>query len=419
MEKRENTMKHLTGKKFAALLVLVAMLGLLVTGSAAQDDGDTVVIPPDGEIILGLATALSGEGLIPFGEDIQRGMLLALIDRPTVTVDGVEFAVGEPNSQDDQCSSEGGQAVANLFVSSPEIVGVVGPMCSSACNAAGPIFDTAGYTMISSSCTAVSLTDEEEGYASFNRTTPNDDNQSAQAATFIFNELGITRIATIHDGSDYGDGLAAGVTDFFEELGGEVVFADAINVGDTDFRSLLDSIAETEAELIYFAGFNQEAALIAEQRFDAGLEDLPMMGGDGIFGPEFINLAGDAAEGVYATSPIPTNDAYADFVVRYEEEFGLEPTAAFHAYAYDAANMFLDGIEAVGEVDEDGNLVISRSALSEFIRSYGAEEPVDGLSGTLACDGTGECALNGNLVYQVVDGEYVLIEMEMGEEATE
>jgi len=403
-------MKKLLNTKVAALMALLLIAALLVPGIMAQDD-DTVVIAPDEEIILGLATALSGEGLIPFGEDIQRGMLLALIDRPTVTVGDVEFTVGEPNSQDDQCSSEGGQSVANLFTSSPEIVGVVGPMCSSACNAAGPIFDEAGYTMISSSCTAVSLTSEDEGFASFNRTTPNDDNQSEQAANFIYNELGITTIATIHDGSDYGDGLAAGVTAFFEELGGEVVFADAINVGDTDFRGLLDSIAETDAELIYFAGFNQEAALIAEQRFDAGLEDLVLMGGDGIFGPEFINLGGDATEGVYATSPIPTNEAYAEFVVRYEEEFGLEPTAAFHAYAYDAANMFLDGIEAVGEVDEDGNLVISRSALSEFIRAYGGEEAVEGLSGLLSCDGTGECALNGNLVYQVVDGEYVVVEM--------
>jgi len=398
--------------KLMLILAIVVIVALLVPGVMAQDD-DTIVIEPDEDVILGLATALSGEGLIPFGEDIQRGAILALMDRPTVTIGETEFLLGELNSQDDQCSSDGGQSVANLFASSPEIVGVVGPMCSSACDAAGPIFDEANITYISSSCTALSLTDEEDGYATFNRTTPNDDAQANRAADFLYNVLGIELIATIHDGSDYGDGLVAGVTAAFEELGGEVVFADAINVGDTDFRALLDSVSETDAALIYFAGFNQEGALLAEQRLDAGLEDLPFVGADGIFGPEFINLAGDAAEGVFASSPIPTDETYEEFLATYEEVFGIEPTAAFHAYAYDAVNMLLDGIEAVGEIDEDGNLVISRSALLEFVREYGAEEAIPGLSGDLSCDGSGECALGGFNFYEVVDGSYVLVEMEM------
>ena len=408
-------MNKFLSSKMMLVIVVLMLSALLVPGVMAQDE-DTIVIAPGDDVVLGLATALSGEGLIPFGEDIQRGAQLALLDRPTVTVGDVEFTVGELVSQDDQCSSEGGQAVANLFTSSPEIVAVIGPMCSSACNAAGPIFDEAEYAYISSSCTAVSLTDEEEGFDTFSRTTPNDDAQSVAAADFIYNELGITMIATIHDGSDYGDGLVSAVTALFEELGGEVVFADAVNVGDTDFRSLLDNVAETDAELIYFGGFNQEGARLAEQRVDAGLEDVVFMGADGIFGPEFINLAGDFAEGVYASSPIPTSEAYTDFVARYEEVFGLEPTAAFHAYAYDAANMLLDGVEAVGEIDADGNLAISRSALLEFIRAYGAEEPVLGLSGELSCDGTGECALGGFNFYEVIDGDYTLVEMMMEEE---
>lgn len=403
-------MSKFMSSKLMLIVVVLMLSALVVPGVMAQDD-DTIVIAPGDNVVFGLATALSGEGLIPFGEDIQRGAQLALMDRPTVTVGDAEFTVGDLVSQDDQCSSEGGQAVANLFTSSPEIVAVIGPMCSSACNAAGPIFDEADYTYISSSCTAVSLTDEEDGFNTFNRTTPNDDAQSVAAANFIYNELGITSIATINDGSDYGDGLVTNVAALFEELGGEVVFADAINVGDTDFRSLLDNIAETDAELIYFGGFNQEGALLAEQRSDAGLEDLVFMGADGIFGPEFINLAGDAAEGVYASSPIPTSEEYDAFVARYEEVFGLEPTAAFHAYAYDAANMLLDAVEAVGEIDADGNLVISRSDLLDFIHSYGADEPVLGLSGELSCDGTGECALGGFNFYEVVDGEYTLVDM--------
>lgn len=397
------------------LTLLVAVLMLIVVPAAAQDEG-TVVIEEGDPVIIGVATIRSGEGLVPLGDDILYGVELAIDERPTVTVGDVEFEI-ELDVQDDQCSDVGGQAVANYFISQPQTVGIVGPTCSSACRAAGPVFDRAGYTTISSSCTALDLTAEETGFASFNRTTANDGAQSIQAANFIYNVLGITQVAAIHDGSPYGEGLVTGLTEAFTELGGEIVYSDAITVGETNFRTILTSIAETEAELIYFGGFPAEAARLIEQRADVGLEELAFMGADGLYTPELINLAGEAAEGVYTSSPAPAeSDALAEFIAKYVEKYSIEPTAAFHSYAYDAANILLDGIEAVGTIDEDGSLVIDRAALAEFVRSYGAEEPVVGLSGELSCDGTGECALGGIGFFQVQEGAFVRL---VTEEATE
>jgi branched-chain amino acid transport system substrate-binding protein len=372
----------------------------------ADEMAAAVMVEPGDEVVLGLATTLSGEGLVPFGADIQRGAELALADRPTVTVGGEEFEVSL-DVQDDQCNAEGGQAVANRFVSDEDVVAVIGPMCSAACRTAAVIFDREDYTTISGSCTAVDLTAEDTGFESFNRTTPNDDAQGETAAEFIYNELGITRIATIDDSSTYGAGLVEVVTRRFEELGGTVVFSDSITVGDTNFRDLLDNAAAEDPELIYFGGFNAEAARLVEQKIDAGLEDLPFMGADGIWGPEFIDLAGSAAESTYATSPVTAeSEEYSAFLTEYEETYNTEPTAAFHAYVYDATNMLLDGIEEVGYIDDNGDLVVERQALADFIRSYGVDDPVEGLSGLISCDGTGECATGGIGIFQVQDGEW-------------
>lgn len=402
------------------LMLLLAVVLLVVFPAAAQDEG-TVVIAPGDPIVIGVATIRSGEGLVPLGDDILRGVELAVDARPVVTVGDVEFEI-ELDVQDDQCSQVGGQAVANYYVSAPEVAAVVGPTCSSACRAAGPIFDGANYTMISSSCTAPDLTDAETGFTSFNRTTPNDAAQGAEAASFIYNTLGFTQIATIHDGSPYGEGLVKKLTESFVELGGEVVFADSVGVGETDFRALLNQVAEGAPELIYFGGFPQEAARLIEQRNDVGLGEVPFMGADGINTPELINLAGELAEGVYASSPVATaSDALAEFIAAYEEKYDTEPTAAFHAYAYDATNMILDAIEAVGTLDDDGNLVIDRAELAEYIRAYGADEAVAGLSGDLVCDGTGDCAVPTFGFFQVTEGAYSRLEIEetMEEEATE
>lgn len=401
---------------FRKLMLLVVAVLLVVVPASAQDEG-TIVVAPGDPLIIGVATIRSGEGLVPLGDDILRGVELAIDARPVVTVGDVEFPL-ELDVQDDQCSQVGGQAVANYYVTLPEVVGVVGPTCSSACRAAGPIFDGANYTMISSSCTAPDLTDAETGFASFNRTTPNDAAQGAEAAGFIFNTLGLTKIATLHDGSPYGEGLVKKLTEAFVELGGEVVFADSITVGETNYRTALTPIAESGAELIYFGGFPQEAARLIEQRLDVNLGELPFMGADGINTPELINLAGELAEGVYASSPVATeSEALAEFIAAYEEKYETEPTAAFHAYAYDAANMLLDAIEAVGTIDDDGNLVVDRVALAEFIRAYGAEEPVAGLSGNLVCDGSGDCAVPTFGFFQVQEGAFARLEIET--EATE
>jgi branched-chain amino acid transport system substrate-binding protein len=369
-----------------------------------ETSGNVVVVSPEESVVVGLAAALSGEGVAPLGVDIQRGAEIAVARRSTVTVDGVTFNV-TLDSQDDLCSAEGGQAVANRFVSNSEIAAVVGPMCSSACRAASPIFDAAGFTTLSPSCTAADLS--TSGSTSFNRTVVSDAFQGRIAADFIYTVLGVERIATIHDGSPYGEGLVAVLTARFTELGGEVVAADAVNVGDTDFRGLLEDIAQEDPELIYFGGFPAEAARLIVQRADANLEDVVFMGADGILGTEVIELAGAAADGTYASASIPAvSDQVDAFLAEYAETYGEEPPAPYHAHAYDGVNIILNGIEAVGTVDADGNLVIDRDALSQYVRSF---TDYEGLTGVLSADGTGETSFTDIGISQVEDGAFVRI----------
>lgn len=370
--------------------------------TAAPMGDNLVVISAEEPVIIGLAAALSGEGVAPLGVDIQRGAQIAIARRGTVTVDGTTFDVAL-DSQDDLCSAEGGQAVANRFVSNPEVVAVVGAMCSSACRAAAPIFDAAGFTTISPSCTAADLT--TSGSSSFNRVVVSDAFQGRIAADFIYTELGIERIATIHDGSPYGEGLVAVLTERFTELGGEVVASDAVNVGDTEFRGLLEDVAQRDPELIYFGGFPAEAARLIVQRADAGLDEAIFMGADGILGPEVVELSGADSEGVYASAAMPSvSEAFDDFLAEYVDTYGEEPPAPYHAHAFDGVNIILDAVEATAMVDDDGNLVIDREAIAEYVRSF---QGYEGLSGSLGADGTGETSFTDIGISQVQDGAFV------------
>ncbi len=398
-------------KKLTTLvMVLVAMMML---SSLAFAQGEDVVVAPGDPVRIGVASGLSGEGIAPLGIDIQRGVELAQADRPTVVVGGVEFVV-ELDPQDEQCSAIGGQTVANLYTADATIAGVVGHMCSSSCLAAAPIYDTAGYVSISPSCTSPLLT--VRGFASFNRAVPSDGFQGSVAADFVYNDLGITKIATIHDGSPYGEGLVTVMSQAFIALGGEVVGADAITVGETNFRSTLENLAAAGPELIYFGGFTAEAARLVQQMPDAGLAEALFLGADGMLSPEFVNLAGELSEGVYASAATtPATEAMDNFLAVYVEAYGEEPPAPFHANAYDAYNILLDAIEAVGTIDGDGNLVINRAALQEAVRGVSGFE---GLTGTLNGDGTGETftAEQSIITFQQVQGgEFVEVKVVGGE----
>jgi branched-chain amino acid transport system substrate-binding protein len=217
----------------------------------------------------------------------------------------------------------------------------------------------------------------------------------------------------MHDNDAYGLGLAEVVRDTFTELGGEVVAFEGISVDDTDYRSVLSLVATGEPEAIFFGGYQQQAVPIVTQMNEVGLEDVIFFSDDGTQAQAFIDGAGEAAEGAYASfveAGEASAEANEEFDDLYEEEFGIEPDqqGPFHAHAYDSAKIILNSIAAVAEVDADGNLVIDREALIETVRST---ENFEGLTGTLTCDEKGDCGAGSIAVLQVEDGEWVQLDM--------
>jgi ABC-type branched-subunit amino acid transport system substrate-binding protein len=203
------------------------------------------------------------------GRDQVRGIELAIADY------GGEFEGHRITlqSEDGQCDAEAGATAAERIVSDPQVVGIIGTSCSGAGVPASQIMSEAGLVMISGSNTSPFLTslfgeqgtDWQPGYL---RTAHNDQIQGLAAATYAFETLGVTRAATIHDGDPYTQGLAEAFGNSFQELGGEVTLATAINVGDTDMRPVLTEVQNSGAEIIYFPIFEPEANFIADQARD-------------------------------------------------------------------------------------------------------------------------------------------------------
>ncbi len=93
---------------------------------------------------------------------------------------------------------------------------------------------------------------------------------------------------------------------------------------------------------------------------------------------------------------------YNAFLPKYEEKAGTGPIQAFHAHAYDAANLLFAGLQAdgVAEVADDGTVTISRQALRDALYET---EGFQGLTGSLSCNEFGDCAQPAISVYQNVN----------------
>jgi branched-chain amino acid transport system substrate-binding protein len=356
-------------------------------------------IKPGETIKIGMGAPMTGDNAA-FGIDISQGEQIAIQDAGEF--DGFKF---ELVAEDDGGTPEGGAAVANKLASDPTVVAIAGHIFSGATLAAMPIYEKAGIPMMSPSATNPDLT--KQGSTVFNRVVFTDATQGKFAGEYLFNTLKVTKLAVMHDGQAYGQGLAAVVRDTFTGLGGEVVAFQAITPGESDYSAVLADIASKQPEAIFYGGYTAEAVVIVNQMKQSGLDGVTFFGDDGTFGQDFLDRAGANGEGAYAASLIPPeSDAKAKFDAAYLAAFGTEAgkLSPYSWSAYDAVAVLVKAIESVAIKGDDGNLYIPRSALIDAVRGT---KDYQGLTGVISCNDTGECASSGPTFYIVKDGKWV------------
>jgi len=390
---------------FIALLMVVSMaLSACGAASGAPDacKSDTfgcTTIKAGQTIKIGMGGPMTGDNAA-FGLDSANAAKIAISDAGQFK--GFSF---ELDAQDDGGTPEGGAAVANKFVSDPQIAAIEGHVFSGATGAAMPIYEKAGLVMLSGSATNPDLT--KKGSKVFNRGVFTDAVQGKYAAAYIYNTLKLTKVVIMHDGTTYGQGLAQVVNDELTKLGTTPLAFQAITPGESDYSSVLAGLASKSPEIIFYGGYAAEAIVIVNQMKQSGLTKTIFFGDDGTYGTDFIDRTKANGEGAYATSLVPPGSpAVTKYGTEYEAAYGQKP-GKFSPYswtAYDAAAVLIKAIESVAILGGDGNLYIPRSALIAAVRGT---KDYQGLSGIISCDATGECGSSGPVFYIVKNGQWV------------
>ena len=389
-------MKKMRSMRLVAALGALALVAAACGGGSDFEAGEygAVTVEAGEPIEIRSLNAITGDVAF-LGIPNQRAIELAIEDYGEIKGHSVNMGTG----LDDLCSADGGQAAAQTIVSDTQVVGVIGTSCSGAATAAMPLIADAHMVMISPSNTSPALTsdlngnvgtDNHEGYF---RTAHNDFIQGAVAAQFVSDELGLSKVALIHDGDPYTNGLTSA---FEAAFTGEITVHTAVAKDQTDMVPVLTEVAAGGPELIYFPIFPAEGTFIVQQVGDvAGLEDVVLMGGDGLIADNFLEVP--ESEGMYFSGPNlefgantngVTSKSAEDVKGDYEAAHGESPSAPFWAHAYDATIMLLSAIDAVAVEDGD-TLHVDRLALIEELEGTSG---FAGVTGVLTCDEFGDCA---------------------------
>lgn len=206
-----------------------------------------------------------------------------------------------------------------------------------------------------------------------------DDRQSGYAlATHIFEEKKHERVAVIRTNTRYG---RVGIMEYSGaavRLGHPMMIEERFNDGETDFSMQLANIKRVSPDAILIWANARESALILIQARKMGLEQ-PVYASDRIVSNEFLEIAGDLAEGVISTcpyNPMSASKKLASFKSDYSARFGIEPDV-FAAHAFDGMNLIIEAIKKVGL-----NRVLIRDVLTDLNTFQGYE----GVTGKIILD---------------------------------
>ncbi len=382
----------------AAALLLSAPLAQAAKMGPVTDPIGVIRVPKGAPIVIGGYWVLSGPDTA-LGLDEERGAKVAIADL------GGKL-LGHPiklDPEDDQCNAEGGQTAATKLASTPNMVIVLGPACSSAATPGAPILWQSGIADIDTAATAPALTaaDRKPVYDGLVRTVFSDSDQGASDANYIWNVLKLKTAVAVHDGSPYAQQLANVFAAAFKEYGGKVLSIEAVAPTDVDMHPVLTRIASEKPDLVYMPIFVAAAAQLLRQSKEVpGLSHTKLYGGASLMAPDFIEAAGQSVVGFDIgypdISPTAMGQSYPKLVADYKKMFGEAPISGFHANAYDAMMLAAKAITAAAKTDAQGNLFIGKKALRDAV--YATK--FDGASGPIACDAHGECSKFKPAVYE-------------------
>jgi branched-chain amino acid transport system substrate-binding protein len=196
----------------------------------------------------------------------------------------------------------------------------------------------------------------------------------------LLNKKGVKKIAQIYENEDFGQLLSKVTSDEATKAGMTVVDSEPVLKDQTDVSAPVSKIKAAGPEAIIAWTQYTVGSYFMKQSKDMGL-NVPVYGLDGLLAPEFIKLAGPAAEGVYTVGSYDVNSTDAvvsGFVKAFRDANGGADPNNPAGYVYDDATIIINALKATN--------CASREAVKQWLDANLVGKVFKGVTGNIAMD---------------------------------
>jgi branched-chain amino acid transport system substrate-binding protein len=286
-------------------------------------------------IMLGVSGPLTGPNA-QYGTQWKQGFDLALDEiQASGGINGRKLAYSFEDSQSDPRQSV---AIAQKFVSDPNIVMELGDFSSPASMAASPIYQRAGLVQFGFTNSHPDFT---KGGDFMWSTSVSQADEQPLLARYAVNHLGLKKLALLHLNTDWGRTSRDYFVKAAKEFGAEVVITEGYIAEERDFRSTLVRVRDANPDGLIMISYYSDGALIARQARQVGLKQT-ICAASSVYSPKFLELGGEAVEDVHLGTryfPEDPRPEVQKFVSGFKAKYNGQEPDAFNAYSYDAMNM--------------------------------------------------------------------------------
>jgi branched-chain amino acid transport system substrate-binding protein len=228
---------------------------------------------------------------------------------------------------------------------SQKVVAVVGGYCSGATVPTLKIYGDAHIPFVITAANSTALIPADPGNAFLINSTGD---QQAITAVKFFKQKKIKTMAIVNEGDAYSQNLADLTRTAWEKAGGKVVDFETVNAGEQDYSAVVTAINAKNPDAVFWTAYYADGGLFIRQLRQSGYQGM-MTVGDGSNSVKLFDIAGPAAEGVYAFSN-PTAQflpAAKSFIATYKKDYNAEP-GPYAPLTYDGMQLLAWAMQKAG-----------------------------------------------------------------------
>jgi branched-chain amino acid transport system substrate-binding protein len=254
--------------------------------------------------------------------------------------------------EDGQCKPAESVTAAEKLIVRDKVPALMGAFCSGATLAVMPVAERNKVPLVTGVSSSPKLTEERHPW--FFRNAESELMTAQAFASILHDKMGLKHIYYLAVNDDWGRGTVGAFKETFDKIGAKTVNVEYVDRTANDFYTPLTKIRVANPDVMVVVAETQAGSIIAKQAKELGLKS-KIFGVGAWATPTFMNLAGDAANGLLAGvvyAPTMESDTNKEFVAKYTKAYNEAP-GKYSAAGYNTVNVIAQAIQRAGAAEPE------------------------------------------------------------------